>query len=209
MEVLCHIWSRVQSRCKMFEIDHQEDVWSNILPQEQSHSSRKQAFTPLYHAFFKENKLIYLTLICTLWTQFLSHLDWDTNHVIYIIDKNIVDVIIGKMLWDTKDVECQTYNNVICAFTLNSNTVNYSVTIKILMTYHIAIEYVGIDMSLRRTTLAFRRQKNLQWFSKSVKWMIWRLVHLFAFNVVTIFRSLLTYFTWCGIFWSRMMFSLA
>lgn len=39
-------------------------------------------------------------------------------------------------------------------FMFNPDTVNYRVTIKTSMTYHLAIKYVGIGINLRQTTLA-------------------------------------------------------
>lgn len=54
-----------------------------------------------------------------------SHLDQDTDHLTYTIDKVIIEII----LWDPEDVEGQTYENAMCMFTMYIYTVNH-LTIK-------------------------------------------------------------------------------
>lgn len=56
----------------------------------------------------------------------VSHLDRDTDYVIYNIEKDIVEVIIGEMLWNLKDFEAQTYENAMRVFMLDIHTRNYS-----------------------------------------------------------------------------------
>lgn len=77
----------------------------------------------------------------------LSHLDRHANHVIYTIDKDIVEIIFGKNLWNPTYVEGQIYENIMRMFTLDNYTSNDFVTIKTPTTYHLAIKYVDIGIS--------------------------------------------------------------
>lgn len=82
-----------------------------------------------------------------------------TDHVSYIIDNDIVDVIIGKILWDPEDFDGQTYDNAMRVFTLDIHMSNYFMTIKNPMAYQLAIKYIGIGISLQQTALALQATK--------------------------------------------------
>lgn len=106
-----------------------------------------------YQSFFKESKLIYFDIEVPFVNTILSHLNWDTDHITYTIDKGIVEFIIGEILWDLEDYEDQTYENAMHAFTLDTHTDNYSITIKTQMAYQLAINYIDIGISLSHNAL--------------------------------------------------------
>lgn len=96
----------------------------------------------------------------------MSHLDKDTDHVIYNIEKSIVEIIIVEMLWYLKDFEGQNYEIAMRVFMLDTHTWNYFVIIKTPRVYQLAIKYIGIGISFRQTALALQATKEVAMVSK-------------------------------------------
>lgn len=104
-------------------------------------------------ALSKEIKLVYSYIKFNFVNTIMSHLDQYTHHMTYIIVKGIIKVTIGKLLWEFEDVQGQTYDNIMCVITFNTNTSSYSTTAKIPMAYHLEIKYFGISISLLQKVL--------------------------------------------------------
>lgn len=56
----------------------------------------------------KKKKLVYFEMKVPFMNMILSNL----GHVTYTIDKDIIKIIIKKLLWNSEDVESQTYNKM-------------------------------------------------------------------------------------------------
>lgn len=117
---------REQNWCTTSKSDYKEHVWSSISPQELPHSSQKRASIcwKQYQSLSTASKLIYFDIEIPFVNTIMSHMDRDTNHVTYTIDKRLVDVIIWEILWNPEDFEDKIYENAMCVFTLATHTYN-------------------------------------------------------------------------------------
>lgn len=114
-----------------------------------------------YQALSIESKWIYFDIEVPFVNTIMSHLERDINHVTYIIDNDMVEVIIREMLWNLEDFEGQTYEIAMPVFTLDTHTSNSYVTIKTSMTYQLAIKYIDSGISLKQATLALQVTKEV------------------------------------------------
>ncbi|KAH6577801.1 hypothetical protein BASA60_003877 [Batrachochytrium salamandrivorans] len=86
-------------------------------------------------------------------------MDLERDHITYRLDKLIVEVIIGQMLWDPEDIDGLTFDNAMRIFTLDESSGDYMVTIKTPMAYNLAVKHVGIGISMKQTALALQATK--------------------------------------------------
>ena len=91
----------------------------------------------------------------------ISHMDLERDHITYRIDKQVIEVFIGELLWDPEDIETLTFENAMRIFTREELLGYYAVTIKMPMAYRLAIRHVGIGISMKQTALTIQAAKKV------------------------------------------------
>lgn len=90
------------------------------------------------------------------------YLDSQSDELHFSIGKNIVEVIIGRILWNPEDVDSNvTRSNALAVFRFNESTKLYDVCVKQVKQYQLATRLVGRGLSFRQAALAVQDAKDV------------------------------------------------
>uniref|UniRef100_A0AAV1UNY6 Uncharacterized protein n=1 Tax=Peronospora matthiolae TaxID=2874970 RepID=A0AAV1UNY6_9STRA len=87
----------------------------------------------------------------------LFYVTEERPHYTYYIDKQVIELVVGEMLWDSEDVEALKFKNAMRIFSHEEPPGDCTVTFKTSMAYKLAIKHVGIGFSMKDITLAIRQ----------------------------------------------------
>lgn len=90
------------------------------------------------------------------------YLESQSDELHFSIEKSIVEVIIGRILWNPEDVDSNvTRSNALAVFRFNESTGLYDVCVKQVKQYQLATRLVGRGLSFRQAALAVQDAKDV------------------------------------------------
>ncbi|CAH0489706.1 unnamed protein product [Peronospora farinosa] len=92
-------------------------------------------------------------------------MDLEGGHITYSIDTQVIEVVIGEMLWDPRGRK-NSHKKCDAQFYSEDPLGDYAVTIKTPTEYRLAIKHVGIGINMKQTPLAIQAAKEVTNVSK-------------------------------------------
>ena len=86
--------------------------------------------------------------------QIVAYLDSILATTKYELEANIVNVIIGDMVWNRNDIEGVSYANAMRIFTWITDNGVYAVTVSSSLLFCLSVKYIAFGMSFKHTALA-------------------------------------------------------